>query len=193
MFNQVQITRNYVVSRCLVIALITLSMFFFGVQAAHAAPKEASDSTTQQDSSAPNCALTSMDGKQSSDMHQYRGKVVYVDFWASWCGPCAQSFPFLNDLNREFSPKGLQVLGINVDENLKDAQTFLTKHPASFSTAADASGKCPQDFAVKAMPSTYLIDRNGVIRYTHLGFRPSETKQLRAMVEQLLAEKVSKK
>ncbi len=193
MFNQVQSTRNYVVSRWLVITLITLSMFFFGVQAAHAAPKEASDSTSQQDSLAPNCALISMDGKQSADMHQFRGKVVYVDFWASWCGPCAQSFPFLNDLNREFSAKGLQVIGINVDENSKDAQTFLTKHPASFNIAVDASGKCPQDFGVKAMPSTYLIDRNGVIRYIHLGFRPSETKQLKTMVEQLLAEKVSEK
>jgi thiol-disulfide isomerase/thioredoxin len=168
-------------------------MFSLAIQAAYAAPKEVLDSTSSQANLAPNCALTTIDAKQIEDMRQYRGKVVYVDFWASWCGPCAQSFPFLNEINREFSPKGLQVLGINVDENLKDAQTFLTKHPASFSTAADASGKCPQDFAVKAMPSTYLIDRNGVIRYTHLGFRPSETKQLRAMVEQLLAEKVSEK
>lgn len=136
----------------------------------------------------PNCTLTSVEGKQVDDLQQYHGKVLYVDFWASWCGPCAESFPFLNNLNREYSAKGLQIIGVNVDENAQDAQSFLVKHPANFNIAADASGQCPKNFGVKAMPSTYLIDRNGVVRYTHLGFRTGETKKLREMVEKLLAE-----
>jgi DsbE subfamily thiol:disulfide oxidoreductase len=190
MRSQTLTFRNLIVLRLKLTSLIIFATFSLGVQADSDALKKDSISTLQNDAMAPNCTLTSVDGKQIDDMQQFQGKVLYVDFWASWCGPCAQSFPFLNDLNREFRGQGLQVLGINVDEKSKDAQTFLLKHPANFKIAADASGKCPEDFGVKAMPSTYLIDRNGVIRYIHLGFRPSETKKLRAMVEQLLAENV---
>lgn len=160
-------------------SLLALTAVILTAQPANSAAK---------DNAMPNCALTSLEGKQTEDLHQHHGKVLYVDFWASWCGPCAQSFPFLNDLNREFSAKGLHVIGVNVDESAEDAQSFLAKHPASFNIAADASGQCPKNFGVKAMPSTYLIDRNGVVRYTHLGFRTGETKKLREMVEKLLAE-----
>jgi peroxiredoxin len=140
---------------------------------------------------APNCELAPIGGGQSHDLRQYRGKVVYVDFWASWCGPCAQSFPFMNSLDRDLRNKGLHVLGINLDENPEDAKAFLARHPAHFTVAADASGQCPQDFGVQAMPSSYLIDRQGVIRHVHLGFRPGEAEQFRAQVEQLLAAPAS--
>lgn len=137
---------------------------------------------------APLCALTSLDGIRVPDTHHYRGKVLYVDFWASWCGPCVQSFPFVNDLDRDLQAKGLQVLAVNLDENPDDAKTFLAQHPASFPVVADASGQCPLDFGVQAMPSSYLVDRRGVIRHIHLGFRAGEAAQLRSQVEQLLAE-----
>jgi thiol-disulfide isomerase/thioredoxin len=143
----------------------------------------------QNNAAAPNCALTSIEDKQRYNMAQFRGRVLYVDFWASWCGPCAQSFPFMNGLDREFRDQGLQVLGINVDEKPRDALTFLVKHPAGFHIAADSTGQCPKAFGVKAMPSSYLIDRNGVIRHVHLGFRPGQANQLRDKVLQLLAEK----
>lgn len=137
---------------------------------------------------APQCSLASLDGGQRYDLRQFRGKVLYVDFWASWCTPCIQSFPFLNQLDGELRDKGLQVVAINLDERRADAQGFLDERPARFNVAVDDSKACPQAFGVKAMPSSYLVDRKGVIRHVHWGFRPHEAEQVRGLVEQLLAE-----
>ena len=140
-------------------------------------------------SQAPDCVLSSVNDAQHHTLQQFHGKVLYVDFWASWCPPCAQSFPFLNELNKDFKEKDLQVIGINMDQSLEDTKAFLAKYPADFTVMADIDEKCVKDFDVKAMPSSYLVDRKGVIRHVHLGFRPSDAKELRALVEQLLAEK----
>ena len=139
-------------------------------------------------STAPICVLKSLGEESPINMGQFKGKVVYVDFWASWCPPCARSFPFMNDLDREFRDRGLQVLAINLDEKPEDARAFLAKHPVSFALAADPSGQCPRDFGVRGMPSSYLVDRQGMIRHVHLGFRAGEAEKLRALVEQLLTE-----
>ncbi len=140
-------------------------------------------------STMPDCALTSLADKQIFNLQQFKGKVIYVDFWASWCGPCAKSFPFMNELSRDLKDKGLQVIGVNLDETSADAQNFLAKYPANFVIAADTNEQCAKDFGVQAMPSTYLVDRNGTVSHVHLGFRPGEAKDLRVLVEQLLAEK----
>src|SRR5262249_3147575 len=95
---------------------------------------------------APACQLTPMGGSPAVDLRQYQGKVLYVDFWASWCIPCAKSFPFMNTLDKEYRERGLQIVGINVDEKSEDAREFLAKFTPSFPVAADASGKCPQAF-----------------------------------------------
>ena len=135
---------------------------------------------------APNCALNPLGGGSAMDLKKYQGKVVYVDFWASWCGPCAQSFPFMNKLHSELQGKGLEIIGVNLDEEPAEAKAFLAKTPAKFTVLADAGGQCPQAYGVKAMPSSYLIDRQGVVRHVHLGFKPSEAAQLRQQVEALL-------
>lgn len=137
---------------------------------------------------APHCELTSLDRSEPYDLQQLRGRVLYVDFWASWCAPCVEAFPFLNRLQREFGERGLQVLGINVDEDPRDALAFLAGHPAAFLLAASATGQCPRDFGVDGMPTSFLVDREGVIRLVHEGFRPGEAGELRARVEELLAE-----
>ena len=137
----------------------------------------------------PDCPLISINDSLGYDLQQFRGKVVYVDFWSSWCPPCAKSFPFLNTLNHDLKDSGLQVIGINLDEVTEDAKTFLAKYPANFTVTADVNAQCAKTFDVKAMPSSYLIDRNGIIRHVHLGYREGEAKELRALVEQLLAEK----
>jgi thiol-disulfide isomerase/thioredoxin len=139
-------------------------------------------------SAMPDCALTSSADKQPYNLQQFKGKVIYVDFWASWCGPCAKSFPFMNELSRDLKDKGLQVIGINMDEAPADAQVFLARYPANFAIAADTKEQCAKGFGVQAMPSTYLVDRNGTVRHVHLGFRAGEAMELRTLVEQLLAE-----
>lgn len=140
---------------------------------------------------APDCALSPMDGGQASSLSQYRGNVVYVDFWASWCGPCAKSFPFLNELHGQLKDQGLTVVGVNLDENATDAKAFLAKYPASFNIASDTSKQCAKDFDVKAMPSSYIVDRKGIVHHVHLGFRPGEAQEIRGLVEKLLGDKAA--
>jgi thiol-disulfide isomerase/thioredoxin len=135
---------------------------------------------------APACALTVIDGGQKINLNQFKGKVVYVDFWASWCGPCAKSFPFLSELHHQLKDQDLQIVGINLDENRDDAKAFLSSYPASFTITEDTDSQCAQAFSVKAMPSSYLIDRNGTVRHVHLGFRSGEASELQELIEKLL-------
>jgi thiol-disulfide isomerase/thioredoxin len=139
----------------------------------------------------PACNVSPIGESQSSDLSQYKGQVLYVDFWASWCGPCAKSFPFLNEMHEQLKGQGLQIVGVNLDENADEAKAFLAKYPASFTVVADVSKQCAKDFEVKAMPSSYIIDRKGIVHHIHLGFRPGEAKELRVLVEKLLNEKVA--
>lgn len=137
---------------------------------------------------APSCVLAPMSGTPQAALRPNRGKVVYVDFWASWCLPCARSFPFMEVLQRDFAEKGLQVIAINVDEDPADAAGFLRRHPARFGVGADSTGRCPLAYGVMGMPSSYIVDRRGVVRYVHVGFRSSAAEQIRKQVELLLAE-----
>lgn len=149
----------------------------------------ASLSATQQvDIPSPDCAFATLEGGPAKNLHALQGEVVYVDFWASWCPPCVKSFPFLNQLEHEFKAQGLHVIGVNLDEKKADAEEFLNKYPVDFEIVADQTKQCAKDFGVIAMPSSFLIDRKGNVRYIHQGFRQGETDQLRAMVKQFLAE-----
>jgi thiol-disulfide isomerase/thioredoxin len=137
---------------------------------------------------APACEGSSIPDAKNYNLQQFKGKVVYVDFWASWCAPCVQSFPFMNSLEHEFKDKDFKVLAINMDESAVDAQNFLKEHSAKFTVLNGSDQRCAKAFDVKAMPSSYLIDRNGVIRHEHLGFRAGETGQLQQFIKQLLSE-----
>lgn len=148
----------------------------------------ASRAAEQVGRTAPACKLTDVGDQQPVALEQYRGRVLWLDFWASWCATCAESFPFLNALERDFGARGLSVLAINLDEDPEDAREFLARHPARFAQAADRSGRCPREFGVEAMPSSYLVDRRGVIRHVQRGFRAGEAAELRAQIEALLAE-----
>ena len=137
----------------------------------------------------PSCKVTSLDKSINKDIQKYKGKVVYVDFWASWCGPCAHSFPFLNELHQKLRHKGLQIIAINMDENTDDAMGFLEKTPANFEVVSDSTAQCAKDFDVKAMPSSFLVDRQGIVHKVHFGFRQEDTQELFQLVEKLLAQK----
>jgi len=103
------------------------------------------------------------------------GKVVLVDFWASWCGPCKESFPALNRLQAKYASKGLVIIGVGVDEDAAKYKAFSAKMGATFSLAHDAGHQAAGFFNPPSMPSSYLVDRKGVIRYVHAGFRVAKT------------------
>ena len=105
------------------------------------------------------------------------GRVVLVDFWASWCGPCKSSFPVLGDLHQRYADKGLLVLGVSVDETAAAMNRFLEAHPAAFTIVRDSGRKLVAAADVQAMPTSFLIDRRGRIRFVHTGFHGAATEQ----------------
>ena len=139
-------------------------------------------------STAPNCALTQFSTDKKHNLVEFRPKLVLVDFWTSWCGPCMKSFPYYNQLQQHFGYKDLHIVAVNLDEDLTDAQAFIKRFPANFTVATDPEKQCAQQFSVVAMPSSYLIDRNGTVRHVHLGFRPDETGEVESKIKELLAE-----
>ena len=117
----------------------------------------------------------------------YRGKVVYLDFWASWCGPCAKSLPALDALRKEFAPGDFQIVAVNLDRNPAVAAKFLKQRPVGYPSAIDPKGSLPAAFGVEAMPTSFLIDRDGVVRHVHRGFRESDVDPLRREIQKLVA------
>ena len=117
-----------------------------------------------------------------------KGKVVYLDFWASWCAPCKASFPVINGWHQQFASKGFMVLGVNVDETSEAMQTFLKKNTVSFPVVRDAGQKLVAAANVSTMPSSFIIDRKGVIRHVHTGFHAKDASNLSAKITALLGE-----
>ena len=107
-----------------------------------------------------------------------KGKVVYLDFWASWCGPCRQSFPWMNEMQAKYAAKGLQIVAVNVDAKREDADKFLAEVPAAFGVAFDAQGDTPKRYAIKGMPTSLLIGPDGKVISVHAGFKGAERKEL---------------
>ncbi len=120
-------------------------------------------------------------------LDKLRGRVVYVDFWASWCGPCRRSFPWMNEMQQKYAANGLAIVGVNVDKRRPDAERFLQQTPASFTIVYDPAGKTPEAYAVKGMPSSYLIDGDGRVVAVETGFRDEQKAELEARIRSLLA------
>jgi len=125
-------------------------------------------------------------GAPAVNIGGYRGKVLYVDFWASWCVPCRTSMPALESLYAKYKDRGFVVVGVNKDDRWTDAERFLQKYPASFPLASDGDEKVVKAFAVPAMPSGYLIDRKGVVRKIHTGFTAETAEALDKEIDQML-------
>jgi len=121
-------------------------------------------------------------------LEQLRGKVVYVDFWASWCAPCRRSFPWMNGLLERHGGEGLVIVGVNVDKRRADADRFLRDVPASFSVVFDAQGVTPTAFDVKGMPSSYLVDRHGVVAMVEEGFHDDRRADIESRIRALLSQ-----
>ncbi|MCX2983264.1 TlpA family protein disulfide reductase [Halieaceae bacterium IMCC14734] len=125
------------------------------------------------------------DGATTS-LSSLRGKVVYLDFWASWCGPCRLSLPMMNTVRNELKDRGFEVLAINVDAFEEDALEFLKELPVDYPVLSDVDSTSPSTYGVLGMPTAFLIDRDGVIVAIHEGFRRGDAEKIRDQVEAML-------
>ena len=119
------------------------------------------------------------------------GLPVVVDFWASWCEPCKRSFPWMNELQALYGEDGFEIIAVNLDTSRKDADEFLKQMPAKFDVAFDKSGKTAEAYNLKAMPSSFLIDRKGRLVHKSLGYRVEEKKIVEKKIQQLLGKQVA--
>jgi len=127
-------------------------------------------------------------GGSNIRLSEYRGQVVLLNFWASWCGPCRQEFPHLDELQRKYADLGFTVFGVNVEQDRASADKVLRDIPVTFPVLFDDNNQVSELYGVDAMPMTVLVDRNGVIRYLHRGYRPgyelAYDKQVRTLVKE---------
>ncbi len=135
---------------------------------------------------APDFTLPSLQGSVSLD--SLRGHPVLVDFWASWCGPCRKSFPWMNDLVKRYGPKGLEVVAIDLDKDRGLANAFLRELPPSFTIAFDPKGRTAEAYRVAAMPSTFLVGPSGNLIATHAGFDEKHAAELESRIQEALAK-----
>lgn len=126
-------------------------------------------------------------GQSALNLDEYRGKVVYLDFWASWCVPCRKSFPWMNAMQAKYADRGLVVIGVNVDAEAADAQAFLAETPATFRIVYDPEGKLAEHYGLMGMPSSFVIDRDGKVVANHVGFRESSPAEYEQQLRDLLS------
>ena len=125
---------------------------------------------------APDLELPDLEGNMVS-LRSFPGKIVVYDFWAVWCGPCVDSLPFLQDLEERYRDDGLVVVGLHVDDNVpsvEEVQAFLEEYGAKYVNLL-STVEADEAFRIFAMPTTYITDRDGVVRVRHIGFNPSRT------------------
>lgn len=165
-------------SRARVIARGGLAAVLFIASTAHAlAPGETPPAIDMQDQA----------GKQV-DLNELKGKVVLIDFWASWCGPCREEMPVLEEFHKKYADQGLVIVGVNIDNNPKKMNNFLKGNPASFRIVHDRKLNVAAKYEPATMPSSYFIGRDGKIRYVHEGFRKKDAEELETRIQSLLAE-----
>ncbi len=133
---------------------------------------------------APDIDLPGIDGNVR--LEGLKGKVVYLDFWASWCQPCKNSFPWMSSMKINYADQGFEVLAVNLDKDRKLADAFLKEMNVNFIVAFDKSGESASDYKLKGMPSSYLIGRDGKIYASHIGFREKDKTQIEQAIKALL-------
>jgi peroxiredoxin len=136
---------------------------------------------------APAFTLAALTGQQSA-LSQYKGQVVMVNFWATWCGPCQQEMPLLDQMYKKYKPAGFTLIGVNVDKEAPAVRELMARKPVSFPVLLDPANQVSKAYHVDEMPSSVLIDRKGEIRYIHRGYRPGDENEYQDRIRQLIRE-----
>ncbi len=136
---------------------------------------------------APDFTLKSKDGKNVR-LSDYRGQVVLLNFWASWCGPCRQEMPILDEINNRYKSLGFTVLGVNLDAKSSKAIGYLKDTPVTFPVLYDPKGDVSNKYGVQAMPSTVIIDKDGKVRFLHQGYKSGYEDDYKSQIKSLLRE-----
>jgi len=137
--------------------------------------------------SAPQFTLPMLQQDKQVALQAFSGKVIYLDFWASWCAPCRISFPLLNRLHEKLKTQGFEVIAINLDEDKAKAEQFLKELPVGFTVLHDSNGEWADRYVVESMPTSFIIDKHGVVRHIHHGFTSDDINGLEQKITQLLS------
>lgn len=167
-----------IVKRFTLCFLITFSPLSLALNVGDVAPSFSLNKLNTQESATP----------QAVSLSDYKGKVVYLDFWASWCGPCRKAFPFMNELQTQYKKEGLVVLAVNQDTSPSLAINFLQKNKSNFTSLFDKNAQVSSNYELRGMPSSFLIDKKGIIYASHIGFNNSKIKKIREEVKALLQQ-----
>ena len=168
------------VKRTAVLGSVVVGLF--GISAASAWA-----STVKLKEAAPDFTLRTLDGPNLR-LEEYRGQVVLINFWASWCGPCRQEMPILDRLHQRYEDTGFAVLGVNVEGEDAPAKKIVDKTNVTFPVLIDEGQKVSELYDLEAMPSTVVVDRNGVVRYVHRGYKPGDEAKYVEVVKKLIRE-----
>jgi peroxiredoxin len=135
----------------------------------------------------PEIGLKDLSGKQV-DVASLAGKVVIIDFWATWCAPCREELPELEKFYKKYGGKGLAIVGVSVDKEPDNIKSFLEKLKVTFPVVHDAGHAVSGKYGPPRMPSSYIVDKKGIVRYVHGGYRASDAAEFEKQIQELLAK-----
>ena len=138
--------------------------------------------------STANLSMANSTEQLEKKLTELQGQVVYLDFWASWCGPCRKSFPWMNEMQTKYKAQGFTIVSVNVDSEKELADKFLSNNPANFTVIYDPKGKIARQFKLKGMPSSYLINKEGKIVSAHVGFVEKKKPIYEQAIKQLIQQ-----
>src|SRR5271168_582135 len=136
---------------------------------------------------APAFTLTTLNG-ESATLSQYKGQVVMLNFWATWCGPCQQEMPLLDAMYKKYKPAGFTLIGVNVDKDAPPVKQLLERKPVSYPVLLDPANQVSKAYHVDEMPSSVIIDRKGQIRFVHRGYKPGDENEYQDLIRKLIRE-----